>query len=102
MTLTERVKENTTYKTLVSDSLGHQLALQVKVGSKPKASATSTASPSMRKAQEALKSRGFDPGPIDGVLGPRTKAAIRAFQRSLGVNETGTLDEQTKTKLAVD
>ena len=31
--------------------------------------------------QRALKARGFDPGPIDGVIGPETMAAVRAFQR---------------------
>lgn len=38
----------------------------------------------VRALQVALKRRGFDPGPIDGAFGPKTRAAVAAFQRSLG------------------
>ncbi len=31
--------------------------------------------------QRALKAKGFDPGPIDGVIGSETMAAVNAFQR---------------------
>ena len=37
-------------------------------------------SDTVRAVQAALSKRGFDPGPIDGVPGPRTTAAVRAFQ----------------------
>lgn len=32
--------------------------------------------------QQALKDEGFDPGPIDGIVGPRTNAALRDYQRA--------------------
>lgn len=35
---------------------------------------------SMRGIQEALKELGFDPGPIDGVLGEKTRSAVKLFQ----------------------
>ncbi len=31
--------------------------------------------------QSGLKRMGYDPGPVDGILGPRTRAAIRAYQK---------------------
>ena len=51
-------------------------------------------------AQRALRIRGFDPGPIDGVVGPRTDKAIREFQKANGLTETGKLDADTLAKLA--
>lgn len=50
---------------------------------------------SVREAQEALKDRGFDPGPIDGLLGPNTEDAIREFQKAEGLTASGKLDEPT-------
>lgn len=38
----------------------------------------------IRWLQTRLRDLGFDPGPIDGIRGPRTDAAIVAFKRSIG------------------
>ena len=35
----------------------------------------------MKTMQQALKDKGFDPGPIDGTMGPRTAAALRDYQK---------------------
>jgi hypothetical protein len=51
------------------------------------------------QAQERLKAVGFDPGYIDGVLGPRTRDALRRFQASQGLPITGQLDEATRQVL---
>jgi peptidoglycan hydrolase-like protein with peptidoglycan-binding domain len=37
----------------------------------------------IRQEQLRLREAGFDPGPIDGILGPKTKAAMQRYQKSL-------------------
>jgi Putative peptidoglycan binding domain len=51
------------------------------------------------QAQERLKAAGFNPGPIDGVLGPQTMGALRRYQASQELPATGTLDEATRRVL---
>jgi peptidoglycan hydrolase-like protein with peptidoglycan-binding domain len=53
----------------------------------------------IRQAQQHLKDAGFDPGPIDGQLGPQTQAALREFQKSQGLPQTGHLDDSTRARL---
>jgi hypothetical protein len=61
---------------------------------------TGRTSPSdVQAAQEALKAKGIDPGPIDGVMGPKTHAAVSDFQRQEGLKVTGNLDRATRTRL---
>jgi len=47
------------------------------------------------RGQIALKELGYNPGPIDGVLGPATRDAIRQFQRDHGLAVTGQFNEAT-------
>ena len=47
------------------------------------------------QAQERLKALGHNPGPIDGVLGPRTKAALRQYQTQHSLPVTAVLDDAT-------
>ena len=54
-----------------------------------------------KKAQERLILAGFDPGPIDGVLGPKTQAALREYQAAHGLQTTGTLDEKTRNAMGL-
>jgi hypothetical protein len=49
--------------------------------------------------QEALRVLGFDPGPIDGIAGPRTRAAAEAFQRAEGLTVDGVVGPQTRARL---
>lgn len=53
------------------------------------------------KAQEQLEMLGLDPGPIDGFMGPMTRDALRAFQRDVGLAETGELDAVTLKALTI-
>jgi lipoprotein-anchoring transpeptidase ErfK/SrfK len=51
-------------------------------------------------AQVALVREGISPGTIDGIMGPQTEAAVRAFQQKYGLRMTGLLDKSTRTNLA--
>ena len=46
-----------------------------------------------RLVQQLLALRGFDPGDIDGLVGPRTGAAITAFVRAQGGSATDAIGE---------
>ncbi|MGF1544675.1 MAG: lytic murein transglycosylase [Parvularculaceae bacterium] len=53
-----------------------------------------------RKAlQQALHDRGFDPGPVDGVIGANTKRALRAWQRANGYPADGYASAATLQRL---
>lgn len=53
----------------------------------------------VERVQKALKHSGHDPGPIDGIIGARTTAALRAYQKEHGLSDTGRLDGPTLAKL---
>lgn len=54
----------------------------------------------LRSAQLRLLYRGFDPGPIDGLMGNVTRSALRGFQEQDGLSVTGDLDSTTETRLS--
>ena len=49
--------------------------------------------------QETLKVVGYDPGPVDGVAGEKTDAAIRRFQSDQQLEVDGLVGENTHTAL---
>jgi hypothetical protein len=51
--------------------------------------------------QIQLQSAGYYSGPIDGVLGPDTRAAIADYQRDYGLAVTATIDEPTVVSLGL-
>ena len=55
----------------------------------------------VKKMQEALRDKGHFPGEVDGVFGLRTRAHIRAYQKTENLPVTGQLDIQTAAKLGV-
>jgi His-Xaa-Ser repeat protein HxsA len=53
------------------------------------------------RLQVALMGRGLFDGPIDGNVGPKTRAALRQFQQSQGLQVTGTITPATLDALHV-
>ena len=45
--------------------------------------------------QKALLRAGYDPGPLDGRLGKKSRAAVKAFQRKNNLNADGVVGEKT-------
>lgn len=47
------------------------------------------------RLQLILQSLGYDPGPIDGIFGPRTKNAVMRLQRDNGITVDGIVGPET-------
>jgi peptidoglycan hydrolase-like protein with peptidoglycan-binding domain len=43
----------------------------------------------IRGIQKELLAHGYEPGPVDGIAGPETRAAIRAYQADAGLASDG-------------
>ena len=78
---------------------GYAAALAALVGKQaPAGSGASASAPAAdgkaerARIQAALAAQGYDPGPADGVFGPRTRAAVAAWQKAQGLRPTGELD----------
>src|SRR5688572_12601041 len=59
-------------------------------------------SDNIKKAKEALKAKGHNPGDIDGNMDAKTQQALRDFQKANQLPVTGTLDQRTAEKLGVN
>ncbi|MBM4084948.1 MAG: hypothetical protein FJ272_09185 [Planctomycetes bacterium] len=51
--------------------------------------------------QKALAKAGYDPGPVDGKMGKKTKSALIAFQKAHGLQPDGIAGPRTMAKLGV-
>ena len=54
----------------------------------------------IKKAQEALKAKGLNPG-ADGKMDEKTQQALRDFQKVNNLPATGVLDDKTAAKLGI-
>lgn len=87
---------------------GYQPARSQETGSKQEKSPTGQQAPAskvsqadMMKVEQALKAKGYDPGPVDGKADKETQAAIRAFQEKNNLTATGDMDKPTAEALEV-
>jgi lysozyme family protein len=55
--------------------------------------------PHIAGAQVALRAEGLYRGPVDGLLGPQTKRAVRTLQRREGIAVDGIVGPQTRSRL---
>ena len=72
------------------------------ISSETDSASTTSSSPDsqhIKEAQQLLSELGYDPGPIDGIWGPRTESALRKFQGDFGLKEDGVIDQDILSKL---
>jgi peptidoglycan hydrolase-like protein with peptidoglycan-binding domain len=56
----------------------------------------------VRRVQERLVEFGHDPGTVDGVMGEKTRQALRSFQQTRGLEPTGEPDGRTLAELGAE
>ena len=78
-------------------------------GSYPRSGVSSAGKPLARgssgnevlRLQLRLRELGFDPGPADGLFGPKTERALIAFQKANMLDQTGVADANSRQMLGV-
>ncbi len=60
---------------------------------------TTRGDPTVQAYQQSLADLGYDPGPIDGRYGPLTANAVRDFQSANGLTVDGILGPRTKAAI---
>ena len=58
--------------------------------------------PRVRALQRRLRALGLRPGPVDGLYGPRTAAAVQRLQRDSGLTVDGIVGPQTRRVLKAE
>jgi peptidoglycan hydrolase-like protein with peptidoglycan-binding domain len=53
----------------------------------------------VKQLQQILSNLGYNPGPIDGIFGPKTDSAVRAFQSAHNLVVNGIVGNTTWTAL---
>lgn len=58
----------------------------------PSAAAPQMPTAAVREMQGRLRAMGFNPGPVDGIVGPLTENAAQQYRRARGLEATGAVD----------
>lgn len=77
-------------------SFDHQRLLSGIKYKNPSVGSTFLVSDTWEDRQKWLQALGFNPGPIDGIFGDKTKNAVKAFQDSAGLTIDGDWGERTQ------
>lgn len=65
----------------------------------PSAAAAQMPTAEVREVQSRLRAMGFNPGPVDGSVGPLTENAAKQYQRARGLEVTGAVDRNLLAQL---
>jgi peptidoglycan hydrolase-like protein with peptidoglycan-binding domain len=76
-----------------------RLLVPVLIAAALPASAAAYTNPQIPGLQVALRAHGYNTGPVDGIVGPRTAAAVRAFQHRMGIHTDGLAGPRTRARL---
>jgi cardiolipin synthase len=55
--------------------------------------------PKVADLQTSLKAQGYDPGQVDGIIGPQTLGAVKQFQQAHGLTPDGIVGPKTRAAL---
>jgi peptidoglycan hydrolase-like protein with peptidoglycan-binding domain len=67
--------------------------------SQPPVEALPVTPATVKQIQSQLQAQGLYNGPIDGIIGPKTRSALAQYQRKEGLNQTAALDADTLRRL---
>jgi len=95
---TAKSKSQTTDKTTDKDK-GTQSTTEKKTKKGTAAKKSSMSPEKVRQVQTALNDQGFDPGPIDGIMGPMTMTALWGYQLYNHLQDTATVTAETENAL---
>ena len=56
----------------------------------------------VQELQKRLNEEGFNSGPVDGIIGPKTRSALQEFQREEGLAASGQPDQETLEALDIE
>jgi hypothetical protein len=56
----------------------------------------------VQELQKKLNEEGFNAGPVDGIIGPKTRSALQEFQREEGLAASGQPDQETLEALDIE
>lgn len=71
-------------------------------GSGSSSAKSSKGQPFVRNIQSGLSRLGFNPGPVDGIAGHRTKLAIRQYQKSKNLPVNGRATRSLEQQILAD
>ena len=70
-----------------------------KLGDPPDFTQKGSSGDSVEKLQQALKIKGYYKSVVDGKFGANTESAVKAYQKAMGLSQTGKADYSTIMKL---